>query len=100
MNEEALSAWEVGSTSSKKMRFQKGYSPQLSADIDGDGRLDYCVIGNEGDLICWRNGGLNHVDYWEDLGRVWTSGDKGLGNFDVADMRLGEPSSPSFSAML
>jgi len=26
-------------------------------DIDGDGRADYCVVANNGDISCWRNGG-------------------------------------------
>jgi hypothetical protein len=27
-------------------------------DIDGDGRLDYCAIDGQGDIYCWRNGGV------------------------------------------
>lgn len=27
------------------------------ADIDGDGRTDYCTIADNGDISCWRNGG-------------------------------------------
>lgn len=30
----------------------------LLADIDGDGRTDYCTIADNGDIRCWRNGGL------------------------------------------
>ncbi|KAH8430858.1 FG-GAP repeat domain-containing protein [Aspergillus melleus] len=26
-------------------------------DIDGDGRTDYCVIHDDGDIHCWRNMG-------------------------------------------
>jgi hypothetical protein len=29
----------------------------LLADIDGDGRTDYCTIADNGDISCWRNGG-------------------------------------------
>lgn len=42
-------------------------------DIDGDGRLDYCEIGNEGNIFCWRNGGqreapLDKYDgYWQPM---------------------------------
>ncbi|RYP18303.1 hypothetical protein DL765_004023 [Monosporascus sp. GIB2] len=31
---------------------------QLLADIDGDGRLDYCVIRNNGNIRCWHSGGI------------------------------------------
>lgn len=39
-------------------------------DIDGDGRLDYCVIGSDdGHVRCWRNGGIgDKAAYWQDLG--------------------------------
>ncbi|KFY17433.1 hypothetical protein V492_00682 [Pseudogymnoascus sp. VKM F-4246] len=51
----------------------EGYSQanvQLG-DIDGDGRLDYCVVAGNGDIRCWRNGGLTDVpEYWQDLGKV------------------------------
>ncbi|RYP85137.1 hypothetical protein DL769_001041 [Monosporascus sp. CRB-8-3] len=61
-------------------------------DIDGDGRLDYCVIDNSGDVYCWRNGGIQHdrVEYWQDLGRVFTAEGKGLGAIDIEAMRLGD----------
>jgi hypothetical protein len=37
------------------------------ADIDGDGRADYCVIeGGAGDIRCWRNGGVGDTPaYWQ-----------------------------------
>lgn len=40
-------------------------------DIDGDGRLDYCVIGsNDGHIRCWRNAGIgNRATEWQDMGR-------------------------------
>ncbi|KAI1350842.1 hypothetical protein F5Y01DRAFT_315312 [Xylaria sp. FL0043] len=39
-------------------------------DIDGDGRLDYCVINDNGSLHCWRNGGIlfDSAKYWQDMG--------------------------------
>lgn len=29
----------------------------LLGDLDGDGRVDYCVMEPNGDISCWRNGG-------------------------------------------
>lgn len=50
-------------------------------DIDGDGRIDYCVVDDgSGDMTCWRNGGQKEAPtdeyggYWQDLGVVF-SGD-------------------------
>ncbi|KAM0323888.1 hypothetical protein ACHAQA_008469 [Verticillium albo-atrum] len=41
----------------------------LLGDIDGDGRLDYCVRHDNGDIHCYRNGGLgNGAAYWQDIG--------------------------------
>ncbi|KAI0967672.1 carbohydrate esterase family 3 protein [Xylaria arbuscula] len=42
-------------------------------DIDGDGRLDYCVINDDGSLHCWRNGGIlfDSAKYWQDMGIVF-----------------------------
>jgi hypothetical protein len=38
-------------------------------DIDGDGRLDYCVVAGNGDIYCWRNGGSgDNAAYWQDVG--------------------------------
>lgn len=31
------------------------------ADIDGDGRADYCTIADNGDITCWRNGGQGKI---------------------------------------
>ncbi|KAL5435439.1 hypothetical protein PMIN07_006470 [Paraphaeosphaeria minitans] len=36
-------------------------------DIDGDGRLDYCVIKGTGSLYCWRNGGTGDNPVWEPM---------------------------------
>ncbi|KAH6692576.1 hypothetical protein F5X68DRAFT_129659, partial [Plectosphaerella plurivora] len=42
----------------------------LLGDIDGDGRLDYCVRHDNGDLHCYRNGGFgNGAGYWQDIGQ-------------------------------
>lgn len=41
----------------------------LLGDIDGDGRLDYCVRHDNGNIHCYRNGGLgNGAAYWQDIG--------------------------------
>ncbi|KAF5658685.1 killer toxin subunits alpha beta [Fusarium heterosporum] len=48
------------------------------ADIDGDGRGDYCVIDDKGDIQCWRNGGTGEVpEYWQSLGTRFTSKNMG-----------------------
>lgn len=50
-------------------------------DIDGDGRVDYCVIADNGDISCWRNSGQGDLpNAWQDLGVVFTG--KGMGNVD------------------
>ncbi|KAK3897538.1 killer toxin subunits alpha beta [Staphylotrichum tortipilum] len=55
------------------------------ADIDGDGRADYCVVADNGDISCWRNGGQGPMpDYWQPLGVVFTG--KGMG--DVNGVRF------------
>ncbi|KNG81650.1 hypothetical protein ANOM_009765 [Aspergillus nomiae NRRL 13137] len=59
-------------------------------DIDGDGRIDYCLIHNNGDIRCWRNGGQKDAPtkeyggYWQDLGIVF----KGKGMGDITGVRL------------
>ncbi|KAF4944222.1 hypothetical protein FSARC_14725 [Fusarium sarcochroum] len=58
----------------------EGYSQKhvRPADIDGDGRLDYCVVADNGDIRCWRNGGLGaRAEYWQDLGKVAPGRDMG-----------------------
>ncbi|KAJ4264235.1 hypothetical protein NW762_005429 [Fusarium torreyae] len=48
------------------------------ADIDGDGRGDYCVIDNKGDIQCWRNGGTGEApEFWQSLGTRFTAKDMG-----------------------
>ncbi|KAL1610851.1 hypothetical protein SLS60_002522 [Paraconiothyrium brasiliense] len=49
----------------------KGYSQGnvRLGDIDGDGRIDYCVVGANGDIRCWRNGGIGgNPEYWQEMG--------------------------------
>ena len=58
-------------------------------DIDGDGRLDYCVVnGGNGNIYCWRNGGVGDMAaYWQDVGEgqpVFTG--KGMG--DITGVHL------------
>nr|UMZ45337.1 hypothetical protein [Paramyrothecium sp.] len=35
------------------------------ADIDGDGRADYCLTESDGNVICSRNGGQGDKYYWQ-----------------------------------
>ncbi|KAF2713128.1 carbohydrate esterase family 3 protein [Pleomassaria siparia CBS 279.74] len=43
------------------------------ADVDGDGRVDYCTVENNNDLYCWRNGGsgdapiAKYGGYWQGI---------------------------------
>ncbi|KAI0147783.1 hypothetical protein GGR57DRAFT_244744 [Xylariaceae sp. FL1272] len=42
-------------------------------DIDGDGRADYCILDDAGDIYCWRNGGVGDTpEYWQALGKRFT----------------------------
>lgn len=58
-------------------------------DIDGDGRIDYCVIRDSG-LECWRNGGQKDAPlekyggYWENMTSVFSAQDMG----DIAGVNL------------
>lgn len=44
-------------------------------DIDGDGRLDYCVFDDKGNIYCWRNSGVGLAltkaerGYWQSFVR-------------------------------
>jgi hypothetical protein len=51
----------------------------FASDIDGDGRADYCIIQDDGELHCWQNGDfLDHSSYWQDMGVVFNAlGKKG-----------------------
>ncbi|KAL2821315.1 SGNH hydrolase-type esterase domain-containing protein [Aspergillus cavernicola] len=54
-------------------------------DIDGDGRLDYCLIAGNGDISCWRNGWIDdRAEYWQALGIVFA----GKGKGDIDGVRL------------
>ncbi|KAK4124814.1 carbohydrate esterase family 3 protein [Parathielavia appendiculata] len=59
-------------------------SPQAQvrlADIDGDGRADYCTIADNGDITCWGNWGSGDLPVgWNPLGVVSTA--KGMRNVD------------------
>jgi hypothetical protein len=57
-----------------------GYSQEnvRIADIDGDGRVDYCVTAANGDIHCWRNAGVGDAHHWVDIGTVFTG--KGMGD--------------------
>lgn len=49
------------------------------ADIDGDGRADYCILEENGDIRCWRNGWVDDKPaFWEPMGRRFTG--KGMGD--------------------
>ncbi|KAF5671674.1 carbohydrate esterase family 3 [Fusarium heterosporum] len=50
-------------------------------DIDGDGRLDYCVMHDNADIYCYRNGGTgNGAAYWQDFGKEATFTGKNMGD--------------------
>ncbi|KAF5020271.1 hypothetical protein F66182_7705 [Fusarium sp. NRRL 66182] len=51
------------------------------ADIDGDGRADFCGLADNGDVYVWRNGWINDMpEYWQALGRRFEG--KGMGHLD------------------
>ncbi|THC94729.1 hypothetical protein EYZ11_005768 [Aspergillus tanneri] len=53
-------------------------------DVDGDGRADYCVVQNNGDTYCWRNGWIKDVpEYWQPLGKQFTGN-----NMDIEGLRF------------
>ncbi|KAK3070207.1 hypothetical protein LTR53_010855 [Teratosphaeriaceae sp. CCFEE 6253] len=56
----------------------------LIGDIDGDGRVDYCVTADNGDIHCWRNAGVGDAHHWIDIGIVFQG--KGMG--DITGTRL------------
>ncbi|SPN96523.1 related to acetylxylan esterase [Cephalotrichum gorgonifer] len=60
----------------------------LLGDMDGDGRLDFCTIRDNGDIYCYRNGGLgDRAAYWQDMGvgrPIFTGKNKG----DIKGVRL------------
>lgn len=51
------------------------------ADIDGDGRGDYCILDDGGNVHCWRNGWVDDVpEYWQPLCMRFKA--KGMGNIN------------------
>jgi hypothetical protein len=48
------------------------------ADIDGDGRADYCIIDDGGNIKVWRNSGTTDQPSWQPLGMRFTA--KGMGD--------------------
>ncbi|KAG5745572.1 hypothetical protein H9Q69_012266 [Fusarium xylarioides] len=51
------------------------------ADIDGDGRGDYCIIDDGGKIQCWRNGGTSEApEYWKALRTRFTAKNMGDSN--------------------
>lgn len=43
--------------------------------IDGDGRADYCLVNDNGDIRCWRNGGVQpYVEYWQSFNQSGADG--------------------------
>ena len=72
----------------------KGPGDVLVADVDGDGRADYCVQENNGDIRCWRNGGMGDtVAYWQGFMSENTGGDvvlPGRGTPNKSMVRLGD----------
>ncbi|KAL4898828.1 hypothetical protein BDW74DRAFT_184352 [Aspergillus multicolor] len=70
-----------------KWKDREGYNQAnvRLADIDGDGRADYCVVAGSGDISCWRNGWIDDMPaYWQALGVRFTG--KGMG--DIAGVRF------------
>ncbi|PKY03913.1 SGNH hydrolase [Aspergillus campestris IBT 28561] len=61
-------------------------------DIDGDGRVDYCLVANN-DLYCWRNGGQRKTRTtktqvsWQFMGLVVQGKDS---KHDIADVQLAD----------
>ncbi|EKJ76429.1 hypothetical protein FPSE_03428 [Fusarium pseudograminearum CS3096] len=47
-------------------------------DIDGDGRADYMVVDNSGNVRAWRNSGTSDTPSWQPLGLRFTA--KGMGD--------------------
>ncbi|KAK8041302.1 esterase [Apiospora phragmitis] len=66
----------------------------LVADIDGDGRADYCVQESNGDIRGWRNGGSgDKVSFWQGFARADGGGDvifPGKGKPNKNMVRMGD----------
>jgi hypothetical protein len=53
------------------------YNQVLLGDIDGDGRIDYMGIGDNGHISAWRNGGVGTALFWQYLGVVFDGSSMG-----------------------
>ena len=76
-------------SSSALIKSNEGYKRErvLLADIDGDGRGDYGVIDDSGNVYFWRNGWIDPIPaYWQALGLRFTG--KNMG--DVRGTRFGD----------
>ncbi|KAM0433675.1 hypothetical protein ACHAQK_009109 [Fusarium lateritium] len=47
-------------------------------DIDGDGRADYMIVDDAGNVRAWRNSGTSNTPTWQSLGLRFTA--KGMGD--------------------
>ncbi|KAL2064102.1 hypothetical protein VTL71DRAFT_4596 [Oculimacula yallundae] len=47
-------------------------------DIDGDGRADFMIIDDSGNVRAWRNSGTSDMPFWQALGLRFTA--KGMGD--------------------
>lgn len=62
------------------IKTNEGYSQDRVrlADIDGDGRADYCILDDGGNVHCWRNDWIDDIPkFWEPLGLRFTAKGKG-----------------------
>lgn len=63
-------------------------------DIDGDGRDDYCLLGDGGSLRCWRNAGWGDKPQgWQGFTSADTPGDAVFPSQNIANkyaVRLGD----------
>lgn len=74
-------------SASAKIKEPEGYAQDRVrlADIDGDGRGDYCIIDDTGNVWCWRNGWVDDIpQYWQALGMRFPA--KGMG--DIRGVRF------------
>jgi hypothetical protein len=77
----------------------------LLGDIDGDGRVDYCLVDAGGNVRCWRNGGQgDNVAFWQGFaeedgfgGIVFPT--KNMGNRTRVRLRMCFSLSIAFSAL-
>lgn len=70
-----------------KIKENEGYAQDRVrlADIDGDGRGDYGIIDDSGNVHFWRNGWVEDVpEYWQAMGLRFTA--KGMG--DIRGVRF------------